>query len=873
MSLFVGFEIGTAKEVKIPIFHQLVTGQTRLSGKTTLLKALARQAAERGFKILVVDSKTNFADFESFGQEVPVCLQESMDSLIIIGLLESIFRRKITVYYATLTRLAENAKTYEDVIRNAEQLRDKSSGFQRDACAALIDLLKRLQLQTTKVKTTATLTLPYQINRMSINDFDLEAQQLIVKSTLDEALRKFKKLIVILDEAYKFCLSKDTDVLTERGWKQFPKLTMDDVVLTLNQNKNELEYQKIQDIIVQDFKGYLNHVNGKTVDILATEDHRHVIERNIRTKKNGKYVSYWAGKTQIIQFAKLPRAFRIPASGKFFGSSSKYSPDFASLLGWIITDGHAMFYKKKPYIIRISQIKSDTTQQIEFLLNNLHLPNKKYMRKRMTTLPNGARYSGTETVFTFPRKISKQIIQALNGSIHRIPRWVYIAPIEVRQHLFASLMAGDGTQNGTGRGGRPNSSIFYCHSKELSDDIQELCAGLGLRATIGFNKLWRVYISHHGHHYVKKRNIQKEKYEGKVYDITVPNGTFIARRNGRMFITGNCPQKYSSACMKSVLDFTTQSGATECYLWMGTQFLAPTNKDAMKTMAVKLLGTQDHDTECEHTLDLIPFIKGKFTKDTIMRLALGHFIVVTKTSVQTVYACPEYADRNECREVALDRRDPKNVHYLIPMTEEQVKEVQKKPTIEGLDEHVRMSPINEKTVTVQIPKVEPAKPKPERPKPQYFPSEARESWNERFELMQNNVESLRLKLNDLIKELKNKTPEIVQVQENGKTVAVNLKQIVYNVKAGKIVKSFQLNTDSNNGKVMWLAKEGFFNDWRTANEVLNALVEKRWAIPRGSIYSTLNFLAKKGFLGVTENNKKEDVWALPENVKFIGEEN
>ena len=511
---------------------------------TTLLKALARQAAERGFKILVVDSKTNFADYETFGQEVPICLQESMDSLIIIGLLESIFRRKITVYYATLTRLAENAKTYNDVIKNAEQLRDKSSGFQRDACIALIDLLRRLQVQTTKVKTTATLTLPYQINRMSINDFDLEAQQLIVKSTLDEALRKFKKLIIILDESYKFC-----------------------------------------------------------------------------------------------------------------------------------------------------------------------------------------------------------------------------------------------------------------------------------------------------------------------------------------------PQKYSSACMKSILDFTTQSGATECYLWMGTQFLAPTNKDAMKTMAIKLLGTQDHDTECEHTLDLIPFIKGKFTKDTIMRLALGHFIVVTKTSVQTVYACPEYADKNECREVALGRRDPKNIHYLVSITEEQVKEVQKKkPTVDvdKLDEHVRMPPISEKTVTVHISKVEKATPKPvvperKRIKPSYLPSEARVPMNERFELIENNLESLRLKLSDLMKMLKeaDKPMQVVQVQQNGKTVPVDLKQVIYNVKAGNIIKHFQLNTDSNNGKVMWLAKEGFFSDWRTANEVLNALVEKRWAIPRGSIYSTLNFLAKKGFLGVTENNKKEDVWALPENVKFI----
>ena len=111
--------------------------------------------------------------------------------------------------------------------------------------------------------------------------------------------------------------------------------------------------------------------------------------------------------------------------------------------------------------------------------------------------------------------------------------------------------------------------------------------------------------------------------------------------------------------------------------------------------------------------------------------------------------------------------------------------------------------------------------------------------------------------------------QVVQVQQNGKTVPVDLKQVIYNVKAGNIIKHFQLNTDSNNGKVMWLAKEGFFNDWKSANEVFDALVKKRWSIPMSSVYSSLNHLAKKGFLGATENQTKQDVWALPENVKFI----
>ena len=543
MSLFVGFEVNSGREVRIPIFHMLVTGQTQLSGKTTALKTLAKQVAEKGYKIIVLDSKTNIQDYEGFGQEIPVCLKQTLDSMVLRDLLESINQRKITPMQATLLRILEGAKTFEDLVENATKLGEKSrSGFVQDACLVLSNLVQRLIIQTKQHPSTSELTLPYKINRMTINDFELQGQQLIAKTVFEEVLMKYQKVIVILDESSKFL-----------------------------------------------------------------------------------------------------------------------------------------------------------------------------------------------------------------------------------------------------------------------------------------------------------------------------------------------PQKYSSACSRAVQLYVTQGAATNDFLWEGTQFLATTSKDSMKVMGVKLLGRQDHDTECQHTIDLIPDEKIKDAQ--IMGLKLGQFMLVSEQTVRKVYVCPDYADKTQCLEVALGRRDAKKLDYLVPISAEMLKELQKKkPTvdIDKLDEHVRMPPVSEKTVTVHVPKVEKATLKPvvperKRLKPKYFPSEARVPMNERFELLENNVESLRLKLNDLMKILKeaDKPMQVVQVQQNGKTVPVNLKQVIYNVKAENIIKHFQLNTDSNNGKVMWLAKEGFFNDWRTANDVLNALVEKRWAIPRGSIYSTLNFLAKKGFLGVTENSKKEDVWALPENVKFI----
>lgn len=528
--LFVGYEVGSAKKVLIPIFHTLITGQTQLSGKSTLLKALAKRAAEQGYKILVLDTKTQVQDYESFGQEVPVCLEESTDSLILISLLESIFRRKITAYYATLTRISENASTFDDVIENAKILKSKArQGFVRDACAALIDLLKRLKLQTQKHKTTATLSLPYDINRMTINEFDLQGQQLIAKTVFEQALRKYKKLIIILDESYKFT-----------------------------------------------------------------------------------------------------------------------------------------------------------------------------------------------------------------------------------------------------------------------------------------------------------------------------------------------PQKYSSACAKAIQEFVTQSGATECYLWMATQFLAPTNKDAMKTMAVKLLGTQDHDTEAQHTLDLIPFAKGKYDKNIVMRLKLGHFIIVTKQWVKTIYAVPEYADKSECKEVALGRRDPSKIHYLFSLSGEEIKELKKakKPKVKPaeIEPVAKLEPKLEPVKPVESKPTKPPETEKKPPEPTKKPKRRKPSYrkqlptHERLELLENNLDAVRRRIIKL-----EKAPPPAQNIDLGKTTTT--------VNVYKAVKHVRVTDETIKGKILTLAKKGFFKNWHPLRDVVKELEDHKWTVNKRGVQSELIRMSNEGLLGMRKKNR-ENYYSLSPNIIF-----
>lgn len=200
------FSVPSGEAVSLEPFHYAIIGQTQFSGKTTLIKRLADWVVEQDYQVLIFDTKETEADYAGFGSEIPVCLRETTDSFVLIGLLESMFRRKLTPYYATLSRLTEAASGFEEVIVKAKKLEaETKSSWLRDACRVLYDLLERLQNETSKVETVPNLQLQPGISRMVINDFSIEAQQLIVKNAFEDALSVYRrKLVLVVDEAFKF---------------------------------------------------------------------------------------------------------------------------------------------------------------------------------------------------------------------------------------------------------------------------------------------------------------------------------------------------------------------------------------------------------------------------------------------------------------------------------------------------------------------------------------------------------------------------------------------------------------------------------------------------------------------------------------------
>ena len=203
-----GEEVGTS------LFNMLITGQTQLSGKTTTIKALAPEVVSKFHNdVLIFDSKPTGREFPEY-PAIPVVYEPTTDPLILLGLLESIFRRKLTPFYSTLSRLTEDAKDLDDILKNAVKMEEKAkSGFIKDACHTLADLIRRLKKELEGRELSDELKIYRGRNYrepkiwvMPINDFSIEAQQLVIRAAFEKALKRseFANLLIVIDEAWRF---------------------------------------------------------------------------------------------------------------------------------------------------------------------------------------------------------------------------------------------------------------------------------------------------------------------------------------------------------------------------------------------------------------------------------------------------------------------------------------------------------------------------------------------------------------------------------------------------------------------------------------------------------------------------------------------
>lgn len=373
---------------------------------------------------------------------------------------------------------------------------------------------------------------------------------------------------------YHCCYDKETEILTDNGWKYFKDLSYSDKIATLNKKIDTLEYEHPSNIMEYNYDGEMIGIRNKSSDLLVTPNHKifehsnhntpltrwrlteakDIYEKNVSMKRN---VNNWIGEEK--EYFNLPSCkVKNSAFSDILESNKKIEmKKWINFLGWWLTEGS--LYKNR---VIISQQKEYNHEEIKNSFSNLKLDRKIQEDKK------------DKKIIGFHIKCD-QLSQYLKqfGLSHEkfIPKEIKNLSKNYLSILIDTMLKGDGYIND--KSSKFNGH-FYTKSKQLADDFQEIAFKCGYSTLLyepdrsnndeyvvrlTRNNTTQFIMTESVNNKRQKSLFYKSYYNDKVYCCEVPNSIILVRRNGKVIWSGN-----SKTASTYLIDYLTRAWKLKC---------------------------------------------------------------------------------------------------------------------------------------------------------------------------------------------------------------------------------------------------------------------------------------------------------------------
>lgn len=348
-------------------------------------------------------------------------------------------------------------------------------------------------------------------------------------------------------EALRQCVDEETEVLTTSGWKRYNQLVNGNLILTKNPDSGVLEWQPLEKVnVYPDYEGDLYSIEGKTFSALTNGKHRWLCNHNSKPGSKYEFLT-----SKELYNSKIVRP--IHRTGEYKGSRDKVLDDnLVYLLGIILTDGHIRYYKDKskprygkPWYVVISQSKKKNIPIIQKLVDNVSIGGFSYTHKI---------YDGNKHIWKFNKNFADYIDTLIHNKKLTMSLLMSLTKRQIGL-LLDGMIPGDGCKEGTRiltsdidqanliqvliimAGHYSNILVNNNIGVHISDKVKSgkiITKNVSYLVTIGKSKYFHPR-STRGKNHIKKLTNQKQL----IWCPTVKNGTWVCRRKGKTYITGN----------------------------------------------------------------------------------------------------------------------------------------------------------------------------------------------------------------------------------------------------------------------------------------------------------------------------------------------
>lgn len=216
--ILLGYEIKTGKKVNLRLGHTVVTGLTQQAGKTTTLMGLLKRSERK-----CVIFKTKIGEKAiSEGTLIPPFFKDKSDWEFVISIIEASTKQKISIEKGTIMRLSAGTDSLLEILNKVKTIstEEKLRGIKEEIFTRLEHYLSKVVPEIQMSGLSKILNLTDSVNVIDVQRFSEEVQGLIIQSVLDEVLKNYHDVIVVMPEAWKF-LPQDYNTPCKRSIESF----------------------------------------------------------------------------------------------------------------------------------------------------------------------------------------------------------------------------------------------------------------------------------------------------------------------------------------------------------------------------------------------------------------------------------------------------------------------------------------------------------------------------------------------------------------------------------------------------------------------------------------------------------------------------
>jgi len=323
------------------------------------------------------------------------------------------------------------------------------------------------------------------------------------------------------------CVDESTEILTIEGWKDYKDLIKGEKIYSYNPIKEELEYDFVNNIIIhKNYFGKAYNLKGKGIDIFVTDKHRMCF-----INKTNKYEVLEANEYFKLKSSKIYKSFNFNRNLKI-----DLNDDLLKLYIYLVADGNIT----NKTLCRFNLKKDRKVILVEDLLKKLNIIYTKNQSRGFTRIN-----------FQMPFELYSWNIKGLDKKI-------------LDADYNQALIIKESYKNTDG-----NRNLIFTSKIEEVNLLQHMFIINGFSCKVhsrnnhGFSKNTSYQLSVTPNltqliPRINERVKEIENYQGLVWCIESNNKNFIARRNGSVFLTGNChsnsldDNRYINVCCEVV---------------------------------------------------------------------------------------------------------------------------------------------------------------------------------------------------------------------------------------------------------------------------------------------------------------------------------